>query len=142
MSGQNELYNHKNLEDSKCHIGLRNPNFRVSDERFCASNIQFGSKLFSGVRKYNINSLVNIFLIGFGNFFYLISLVCGIVFSLLLWISTKVTFKKDVDNDIENPNMKTAQRMEFIELTDSSISGKQNHQEEFKVRDDDFDSTR
>ncbi len=66
MYGHSETYNMKNLEDSRCLIGLKNPEFRVSDERFCSTRLMFGYKETLGTKKYNISALINFFLIGFG----------------------------------------------------------------------------
>ena len=66
MYGQSEVYHKKNLDDSNCHIGLKNPDFRLSDERFCQTGLTFGYKENLGTKRYTLSSVVNFFIIGFG----------------------------------------------------------------------------
>lgn len=53
------------------------------------------------------------------------------VIAFLFYISTKVTYK--TDDDEESERLKTAARMEFIELQETSVSGR--HEERL---DEDF----
>ena len=53
----------KILEPTKCHIGLANPSYRISDESFC----RLPMKLTSVEAKYNVVALANFYIFGIGN---------------------------------------------------------------------------
>lgn len=55
----------------------------------------------------------------------MIDLVSGLIIAFLFYLSTKATYKTEDDDDSER--LKTAARMEFIELQDTSVS--QRHEE-------------
>jgi hypothetical protein len=68
MYGSHEDYNTEILSTSKCHIGLRNPGYRISDESFCKTILQPGQRAMTAQKRYTFNSIINFFLIGFSKF--------------------------------------------------------------------------
>lgn len=63
MFGQHEDFGAKILETSTCHIGIRNPDFRISDERFCKTPLETSNP--ASLRKFSQGIVVNFFIIGF-----------------------------------------------------------------------------
>jgi len=64
MFGQHDLYNTKILDTSTCHIGVRNPSYRVSDESFCFTEIELNGH--QSLKRYTAETVINFLVIGFG----------------------------------------------------------------------------
>ncbi|CDW79494.1 zinc carboxypeptidase family protein [Stylonychia lemnae] len=129
MYGQHESYNTKILETSKCHIGLQNPDFRISDERFCKTELD-QSKIGHPLKKYTLTSLINGFIAGLSKLqdHQLITfLVCGLVLSFVLYLSQKMTWRSEEKD--ERKRLETAARMEFVELQETNQSQRNHYAE-------------
>ena len=61
--------------------------------------------------------------------------MCGLLFGFLVWLSQKFTFKGEVD--VRDNNMRLARRMQFVELTNTSVSVKHGDGED-KLDDDEI----
>ena len=54
----------RNLETSRCVIGLQNPRYRISDESFCREPLDRSLKM---PAMYSLNTVVDYFIFGISN---------------------------------------------------------------------------